>query len=198
MVEAKITLNLVVTPIEFQNPMENLFSRFVSALYASLRPEAAEPKPATYHCCLLGSTVAMRKDPFVHQSYNAEGDEFFTGQSVEGSVTYGFVTCRLQRPVSDQMLAEQRLFLFLESLHPHFGIECTTGLDHGIDYPGNPDAIGMTEYWQDHKGLDWKVGAWTDGALMAVLYVRNISIADFRRQDQFLQSFRFAPAQKLV
>jgi hypothetical protein len=176
--------------------MENLFSTIASLLFGNM--SAFNSKPLTYRCCALGSTLQFHKAPFVHQSYNSGGDEFFTGQSVEGSVTYGFVTCRLMKPVSDLVIAEQRLFLFMESLHEHFDIEVTTGLDHGIAFEGDADAIGMTEYWQDSKGKDWKVCGWTDGTLMAVTYVRDISITDFRRQDAFLNSFRFAPSHKLV
>jgi hypothetical protein len=176
--------------------MENLFSAIASLLFGNT--SAFSNKPLTYCCCALGSTLQFHKAPYVHQSYNACGDEFFTGQSVEGSVTYGFVTCRLMKPVSDLVIAEQRLFLFMESLHEHFDIEVTTGLDHGLPFHGDADAIGMTEYWQDASGKDWKVCGWTDGALMAVTYVRDISITDFRRQDAFLNSFRFAPSRKLV
>ncbi|TCJ19071.1 hypothetical protein EPD60_01245 [Flaviaesturariibacter flavus] len=174
--------------------MENLFSAIATLLFG----RAATATPLTYRCCALGSTLRFHKAPFVHQSYNREGDEFFTGQSVEGPVTYGFVTCRLMKPLSDLMLAEQRLFLFMESLHEHFGITCTAGLDHGIPFPGDADAIGMTEYWQDEQGKDWKVAGWTDGTLLSVMYVRDISITDFRRQDAFLNSFRFAPARKFA
>jgi hypothetical protein len=176
--------------------MENLITTIASLLFGT--KASFNTKPLTYHSCALGSTIRFYQAPFVHQSYNDKGDEFFTGQSVEGPVTYGFVSCRLMKPVSDLVIAEQQLFLFMESLHEHFAIKCTTGLDHGLSYPGDADAIGMTEYWQDSKGKDWKVCGWTDGALMTVVYVRDISITDFRRQDEFLNSFRFAPARKLV
>lgn len=176
--------------------MSNLFTALASALLG--RFSAKNEEPRRFRCCSGGATLQFYKAPFVHQSYDEAGNEVFTGQSLEGRATYGFVTCRLARPLSDRLLAEQRLFLFMESLHPHYGIECTTGLDHGFDHPRYADAVGMSEYWQDSDGKDWKVVGWTDGTLLAVLYVRNISITDFRRQDAFFESFRFAPARKLV
>ncbi|GAA4330647.1 hypothetical protein [Flaviaesturariibacter amylovorans] len=176
--------------------MENLLQRLTSALFGAFQSPSAAPR--TFAACTRGSRISFNRSPFVHHFYNEEGDEVYTGQSLENKVTYGFITCHLAKPLSDLMLAEQRLFLFLESLHPHFEIECTTGLDHGLSHPVNPDVVGMTEYWQDAKGYDWKVQAWTDGSLMAVTYVRNINITDFRKQDAFLDSFAFPSVRNLV
>ncbi|RYY96651.1 MAG: hypothetical protein EOO11_12960 [Chitinophagaceae bacterium] len=176
--------------------MENLIQRLATALFGA--SAAASREPRLFAACTQGSRISFYRAPFVHHFYNEQGDEVYTGQSLENKVTYGFITCRLAQPLSDLMLAEQRLFLFMESLHPHFDIECTTGLDHGLQHPVYPDVVGMTEYWQDSTGYDWKVQAWTDGSLLSVTYVRNISITDFRRQDAFLDSFAFAPAHKLA
>ncbi|GAB4091947.1 hypothetical protein [Flaviaesturariibacter terrae] len=176
--------------------MSNLISALATALLGRLAPKNEETR--RFRCCSAGATLEFYKAPFVHQSYDEEGNEIFTGQSLDRKVMYGFVTCRLANPLSDRMLAEQRLFLFMEQLHPHYNIDCTAGLDHGIEHPDFPEVVGMSEYWQDADGKDWKVVGWTDGTLMAVLYIRNISITDFRRQDAFFESFRFAAARKLV
>jgi hypothetical protein len=176
--------------------MENLFTTLASALFGRFASKPAALQ--TFRCCSAGSSLKLHRAPFVHQSYNALGDEYFTGQSLDGPATYGFVSCRLSQPLSDLIVAEQRLFLFMESLHEHYGIENTTGLDHGIEDDRYPESVGMSEYWQDADGLDWKVAAWTDGTLITVLYVRNISIVDFRRQDAFFDSFQMAPARKLA
>ncbi|TCZ68076.1 hypothetical protein [Flaviaesturariibacter aridisoli] len=176
--------------------MSNLFTALTSALFGRFAPQNDTPR--RFRCSSNGATLQFYKAPFVHQSYDAEGNELFTGQSIDGKATYGFVTCRLACPLSDRMLAEQRLFLFMEHLHPHYGIECTTGLDTGLEHRACRDAVGMSEYWQDADGKDWKVMGWTDGTLVTVLYIRNISITDFRRQDAFFESFRFAPARKLA
>ncbi|RYZ56087.1 MAG: hypothetical protein EOP49_01245 [Sphingobacteriales bacterium] len=174
--------------------MSNLFSALASALFGRNSNE----EPRRFRCSSDGATLQFYTAPWVHQSYDSEGNEVFTGQSLDNKAIYGFVTCRLARPLSDRTVAEQRLFLFMEEMHPHFDIECTTGLDHGLEHPRYEDAVGMSEYWQDSKGKDWKVVAWTDGSLMTLLYIKNISIIDFRRQDAYFASFEFAPAQKLA
>lgn len=176
--------------------MTHLFSSLASALFG--RFGSRETKSRLFRCSSDGATVQLHKAPWVHQSYDAEGNEIFTGQSLDNKAVYGFVTCRLAHPLSDRTVAEQRLFLFMEDLHPHFDIECSTGLDHGLEHPRSYDAVGMSEYWQDAAGNDWKVVGWTDGTLMTVLYIRNISIIDFRRQEAYFASFQFAPARKLA
>ncbi|RYY40640.1 MAG: hypothetical protein EOO08_05785 [Chitinophagaceae bacterium] len=176
--------------------MSKLFSSLASALFG--RSNAQDSDPRAFRCSSDGATLEFQKAPWVHQSYDSEGNELFTGQSLDNKAVYGFVTCRLAQPLSDRMVAEQRLFLFMEDLHPHFDIDCTTGLDHGLKHPSCEDAVGMSEYWQDRAGKDWKVQGWTDGTLMTILYIKNISITDFRRQDAYFASFRFAPARKLA
>lgn len=173
--------------------MFNLLSMLASVVADRLQPST----PKQYNICAEGTKVSLTKAPFVRHLTNEAGDDVFTGESVEDNVTYGFITARLKNPVSDSVVAEQKLFLFLEELHPSFDIAYTTGLDHGFTHETYSEAIGMTDYWQDAEGKDWKVQAWTDGALIAVLYVKNINEAPFQKQDAFLKSVEFS-VQKLA
>jgi hypothetical protein len=50
----------------------------------------------------------------------------------------------------------------------------------------------MVDYWQDEEGLDWKVKGYTDGRIIAVLYVKNINDISVEKQDKFLDSFCFS------
>jgi hypothetical protein len=47
----------------------------------------------------------------------------------------------------------------------------------------------VVDYWQDEDEMDWKVKGYTDGQIIAVLYVKNINQSTVEQQDLFLDSF---------
>jgi hypothetical protein len=53
----------------------------------------------------------------------------------------------------------------------------------------------LTDYWQDSQGVDYKVKGYTNGRVLAILFVRNISQLDVSLQDQYLDSFHCAHSE---
>jgi hypothetical protein len=51
--------------------------------------------------------------------------------------------------------------------------------------------VTLSDYWQDEEGTDWKIKGYTNGKIIALLYVRNISNAPVKEHDDFLNGFRF-------
>lgn len=174
--------------------MENLILLLATAFL--FRRTEETPKRIAVSTC--GCTANLPARPITQKIEDEAGNPVYIGQAKEGGCTYGFATVELEQVIYDRAEAEQALFLFMEDMHPSFNIEYTTGLVHGYSHPHSDAVWGMTDYWQDADGVDWKVKGWTDGRIMTVLYVKGIGSLSFAQQDAFLDSFQFNPAQKLV
>lgn len=174
--------------------MENLILLLASA-FLFRRAELPSKRMAVTTC---GHTAELPASPLTKKLRDEKGNPVYVGQAKDGAATYGFATVELERNIYDRSQAEQALFLFMEDMHPSFDIQYTTGLSHGYTHPQSDVIWGMTDYWQDADGIDWKVKGWTDGRILTVLYVKDIGAVSFAQQDAFLNSFQFNPAQKLV
>lgn len=157
-----------------------------------------EQREKIFEVSSCGCTARLPAQPLTKKLRDEKGNPVYVGQAKEQHVTYGFATVELEQHLYNREEAEQTLFLFMEAMHPSFNIEYTTALTHGYTHPHSPHVWGMTDYWQDKDGQDWKVKGWTDGRIMTVLYVKNIGGVSFERQDAFLNSFQFHTSQKLV
>jgi hypothetical protein len=49
----------------------------------------------------------------------------------------------------------------------------------------------VVDYWQDADRRDWKVKGWTDGASLAVLYIKNIGSVPVLQEEKFLNGRLF-------
>lgn len=86
--------------------------------------------------------------------------------------------------------AENMLTAYLDKLRGPFYILHNTGIQDDADW-NSESSITLIDYWQDGHKRDWKVKGYTNGKVLAVLYVKNIGNADVRKQDHFLDCFHF-------
>jgi hypothetical protein len=173
--------------------MENLIL-FLATAFLFRRPELAPRKVPVSSC---GRTAQLPSTPLTRTFCDDTGNPVYVGQAGEGPCLYGFATVELQTVIHDRSRAEQALFLFMEDMHDSFSIAHTTGLEHGYHHRHSSEVWGMTDYWQDSDGVDWKVKGWTDGRVMTVLYVKNIGAGVLAQTEAFLDSFQFNPTEKL-
>jgi hypothetical protein len=174
--------------------MENLILLLATAFL--FRREERTPKVIALSSC--GRTATLPVSPVTRHCKDEKGNTVYVGQAKEGAVVYGFATVELSQILYARKEAEQALFLFMEDMLPSFNIAYTAGLIHGYNHPHSAAVWGMTEYWQDLEGTDWKVKGWTDGRVMTVLYVKGIGYSSIDQQEAYLNSFQFNPSQKLV
>jgi len=124
-------------------------------------------------------------------SFTNAKDIIHFGETSEGDVTYGSVTIQLLNPLDTLAEAEKVLAQFMHTLQASYDIEHTTGLTLGYTLKGNNEARGIVDYWQDADGIDFKVKGWTNGSIMAVLFIREISQVPVAKQEMYLDSFKF-------
>ena len=118
------------------------------------------------------------------------GDLVYVNECKENDVTFGFISVHLKHRYSSLNEAEKVLVEFMQQLQPTFAVQYTTG----PHFEPQPDAskIALVDYWQDVEKRDWKVKGWTNGAIIAVFYVRNIGSVSVGRETFFLNSVEFA------
>src|SRR3954464_10744433 len=86
--------------------------------------------------------------------------------------TYGIITIKPKEIYADLSDAEKVLLTFMEQLQQSFAIQHTTGMH--VETYLHTSKTSITNYWQDQEQRDWKVKGWTNGATLAVLYIKNI------------------------
>ena len=82
------------------------------------------------------------------------------------------------------------LFAYMHKLKGPFYIFHNVGSEKSADW-NQTGTSTLVDYWQDAVGVDCKVKGYTNGRILAVLYVKNISEAEVSRQELFLDSFHF-------
>jgi hypothetical protein len=118
-----------------------------------------------------------------------EGDRLHYAEHWDRNVTYGILCATLSEDIGVDE-AQDVMINYINRLRgPFYAVH-----NIGPDLSGQKDApevISLVDYWQDGDGLDWKVKGYTNGSIIAVLYVRNINEVPVEKQDQFLDSFSF-------
>jgi hypothetical protein len=173
--------------------MENLISFLVSALL----PGTEKRGPGKITLGAPGCTLTVHTPPLVYQVKTEEGYNAFIGQSKLHDVTYGFATVFLPFQLLGKEL-QTNLFLMMQDVHASFDISFGTGLTYGYNHAGDNTIFGITEYWQDREGNDWKVKGWSNGSVMTVLYIKNIGSVSFKDQECYLDGISFSSSQKLL
>lgn len=169
--------------------MQNLLQQ-LSASLARIAPAQPVLKtlPIADSGCWL-QCLTTRK--FLPVSKSLHSNSFFSGEWEEGEITYGVVVVHYTGCGVAGAEAYLLLDSFLQKIQKAFNIVCGTGALCENEAVLNKGAISLTDYWQDAERLDWKIKGWTNGSSLALVYIKNISAADSRLHDHFLNSFRF-------
>jgi hypothetical protein len=112
------------------------------------------------------------------------GDLMHVSECNEKDVTYGVISIKLKRRFQQLADAETVLIRFMQQLQPAFAIQHSTGA--AIESHLVQTLTTVVDYWQDADRQDWKVKGWTDGATLAVYYIKNIGKVPVQQEEQFL------------
>lgn len=109
------------------------------------------------------------------------GDIMHVSECNENDVTYGVISINLKNKYSHLNEAEKVLTQFMQQLQPIFAIQHTAGLH--VTHDTYDNKLATIDYWQDAEQKDWKVKGWTDGATIAVFYIRNIGRVPVEKEE---------------
>jgi hypothetical protein len=143
---------------------------------------------------LIGSTgcsALLATDDVLESSVTASGDQLYFHEFKEKNVGYGLICVQLN---TEHTIEETEVMLrsYVDKLRDPMCILHNTGIDDDADW-NSENSRTIVDYWQDREQRDWKVKGYTNGKVLAVLYVKNIGHTDVKKQDDFLDSFHFGP-----
>lgn len=165
--------------------MENLFV----FLATSLVLRATSPKFKRYRICAGASSLLHSSARTLHVRQTKEGDTLYFNEYETDGVTFGIVCVNMQEEVEEEQ-CESLLVHYLNRMRKPLHIQCNVSMEIGEE---NGQTV-LTDYWQDATGTDWKVKGYTNGKVLAVLYVKNVSEAAVSSHDAYLDGFKFLPS----
>lgn len=139
------------------------------------------------------SVMQLSPYPEYSTSKTSCGDELYFNESIEDETTYGIICIHLNKPY-DIGTAETLLTHYINKLKKPFHIRHNVGIQSDFDW-NHESTKAVCDYWQDAKGKDWKIKGYTNGEIMAILYVKNIAEISVAKQDLFLDSFILKAAE---
>jgi hypothetical protein len=126
-----------------------------------------------------------------HQTlHTSENELLHYANCSEGNVHYG-VLCAVLNKSLNYFEAEEKLSRFTDSVREGLNIPYNVGISTGNMLRDEKNTLGINDYWQDKKGIDWEVRGYSDGKYMAVLYVKGITACDSAKMEAFFNSFEF-------
>jgi hypothetical protein len=163
--------------------MENLFL----FLATSLVLRVTSPRFRRYVICPGCSTLLNSESRTLHIRYTKDGDKLFFNEYVADGITYGVICVQMQ---SRQTLkkAEHILVNYMNRIRKPMHIQANASME----VETNERLLTITDYWQDKAGIDWKVKGYTNGKILSLLYVKNITDTTVKTHDTFLNGFRFS------
>jgi hypothetical protein len=167
--------------------MENL----VFLLTASLVLYQSSKKPRRMFIGDTNCSVVFSPEAEFDFTTSKDGDQMYFAEHTEKNIAYGVLCAQVNSPLPVEE-AQAVMVSFLNRLQKPFNALYSTGVDLCQSWSLEKDQIKMVDYWQDEDGLDWKVKGYTDGRIIAVLYVKNINEISVEKQDKFLDSFCFS------
>lgn len=163
--------------------MENLLLLFAT----SLAWRISAPKFKRYIIGRTGCTsLLLSTETTLHVQSTKDGERIYFYEHEVAGVTYGVITVNMQELYTFEQ-SENILVQYANRIRKPFGISYNVSME--IEH--SADRITLTDYWQDEEGVDWKIKAHTNGKIVAVVYVKNISAAPVKEHDAFLNGFRF-------
>jgi hypothetical protein len=124
-------------------------------------------------------------------SYSEDSSKVFTGRCVKDSFEYGIICVQLKDTIDEKDIAENLLESYLDFLKTRFAVREATGYGKGMKLKDREDIAGIIDYWQDEEKNHWSIQGWTDGKIIAVLYVKGNELPDYNKQQLFFKGFRF-------
>jgi hypothetical protein len=138
-----------------------------------------------------GCSALLAFDEELESSITSSGDRLYFHEFRERKVNYGMICVQMDEQY-DMTMAVEMLTSYMDSLRGTFFILHNTGIHPAADW-NNDLSRSFEDYWQDMQKRDWKIKGYTDGRTLAILYVKNISHVDVKKQELFLDSFHFKP-----
>jgi hypothetical protein len=136
-----------------------------------------------------GCSALLSSNNKLESTSTQSGDQLYFHEFIDKGVTYGMICVHMNQQYT-LAEAEEMLRSYADKLRDPLYILHNTGIHEDADWNSETSKT-LVDYWQDRSKKDWKIKGYTNGKTLAILYVKNIGNAEVRKQDYFLDSFRF-------
>lgn len=156
-------------------------------LATSLVLRVTSPRFRRYVICPGCSTLLNSGARTLHIRYTKEGDKLFFNEYVADGITYGMICIQMQNHYTLDR-AEKILVNYINRVRKpmHISVNASMEVEEESRY------LSITDYWQDQAGIDWKIKGYTNGKIISLLYVKNITDTTIKNHDAYLNGFRFS------
>ncbi len=137
-----------------------------------------------------GCSIYTYCDSKYKMEYSSDSSKVYTGECVNGEVTYGVICVKLLNNVDDLTMAEDLMIQYSDFLKASFKIKESAGYGKGHRLNNNEKTRGILDYWTDEEGDKWKIKAWTDGKFIGFMYAYSKKELPEQKVNTFLDSFR--------
>ncbi len=137
-----------------------------------------------------GCSLYAYCDIKIKTEYSEDSSRVYSGECVQGGITYGVICVKLRNPVENLVMAEDLLIAYAEHLKQNFEIKKNNGYGRGHLLNDNMETRGILDYWEDAEGDKWKIKAWTDGKYIGFMYAYSRQDMPEKKTDAFLDGFR--------
>jgi len=159
-------------------------------IVASLHAQTAAPTLKKHSIGNSGCAVYNYCEPKYKLDYSSDSSRVFTGECLNGDVTYGVICIKLLHPVADLAMAEDLMVAYADYLKGSFSITKSMGYGRGHNLNNNENTRGIIDYWEDAENDKWKIKAWTNGRYIGFMYVYSKKELPEAKVNVFLDSFR--------
>lgn len=156
-------------------------------LATSLVLQVTAPRFRRYVICPGCSSLLNSGSRTLHIRYTREGDKLYFNEYAADGITYGLICVEMDdRLPLDK--AEKILVNYINRIRKPLDIS----VNASMDIEDKNRHLTITDYWQDKAGIDWKIKGYTNGKILSILYVKNITDTTVKAHDLFLNGFRFS------
>jgi hypothetical protein len=140
-----------------------------------------------------GATAYFPGEPEFKKNLSEDGSEVFTTELEAAGQHYGLILVRLKASLQgDSESREPMLWSYMEFLQQSvFELTDTVPPGYGHRLDSAPQARGILSMGEDAAGEQYWIKGWTDGRLMAVLYLHAPQEPNINLVNLYLDSFRF-------
>lgn len=145
-----------------------------------------------YAVAQTGCAIYMFCDPGkFNLDYSEDSSKVYTATCSKEGFTYGVICAQLKDSLTAEDDTTGLLESYLDHLKSAFDVREATGYGKGMHLQNREEITGIIDYWQTTNKIHYAIQGWTDGKIVAVLYVSGESQPDFNKQQLFFKGFRF-------
>lgn len=176
--------------------MKHLFTLFICCAVLS---NAWSQKLRKVDLGTSGCSVQFYGKPEAVKEVKGDGYKVYTVTAKTEEGNYGLVLKEYDKPFAKDSVAELR-HLEKDMVDAEESFQVMELVSYGYDWKLKdfPEVKGITTFWRDEEGIEYKVQGWTNSQISVIVYAGypGDKQPNYDKINLFLQSFKFPSLEK--